>query len=289
MRFQTNKTLNKMHLKELPKIHTGEISTENQAVEGVESIEKPPEDTEEVVNAIQEKANQPQIEVFEDMKSTEKVARVMRERIESSREQVEAALKRLEQGQDFETSDYSTIIHELHLADFSPIEIRNIMQASAEGNLAEILSAMISEEKKRIEKRLDNQEFKEGLSSVYTNMTSLAESIGKTDTMQERWPKVVYAGKVGRMVMKTDEIDAFTTHCMAMGEYVAQKNEAHVFLASESDDPAGKAVLETQVHETVHAVSKNNLSNEGSVQVNESGFGRLEYNNDLNLSTVSGV
>jgi hypothetical protein len=174
--------------------------------------------------------------------------------------------------------DKEDLVDKLEMADFSEDEIEQFSRAAQAEGLEEFLSEKLKEEKEYLSKKLNNPEFIRGLDTSITALKDFVDSIGLTEVIEKRWPKVMYAGKIGRMIIRSNKIEVFDTHCLAGGEYAHEDTTSYMFLSSDVGIPAGKAVLETQIHETIHGISKNEISDENGLQINRSGFGELQFN-----------
>lgn len=188
------------------------------------------------------------------------------------------ALENLQNTNTLVGEDLSSTVSELQNADFTAPEISSLLQASESGKLNETLGTMIDDEAKYIQERLKNPEFLQELDQAKARIKLMCLKLGVSDLAEKRWPKIVYAGRSGRMVNRTKNLNQFDTRACAAGEYLTEDNTAFIYLTSGSKAPAGKEILKTQIHETLHGISPNKSEDYDGVNVNESGFGTIENN-----------
>lgn len=232
-----------------------------------------PESKEETPT-IQETLRKLGVEFFSDT-SIEPVVRIISERFGVADS---SALERLKRGEEFEGSDFGSIVSDLYIADFSIGDIEEVLVAHQEGRLEQLLLDKIEQEKEYLARKLNNPEFIQGVKRSIESVKEFVDSIGLTSLIEERWPKVMYTGKFGRMLLRSKEMGFFAAHALAAGEYVHEDKTARLHLVSDMDIPAGKKVLETQIHEMLHGISKNEIHEEDVTRINQSGIGILRFN-----------
>ncbi len=252
----------------------------------VETVENVQPENQHTDIEFYERLKQRSIKLEEAPSNLKEVSLVIKSSLNQNLAEEQRVIDKLKQGQILEGQDMLTSVSTLENADFSVDEIEMLLAATQNDALQEVLAGMVTMENEAIKQRIDNPEFLKEADMVMARIKLLALRLGVQDQVEERWPTIVYTGKVNRMLRRTNDVEVFDPHACSSGEYVHDSKSAYVTLSSDKDLPLGKEVLKLQTHEIFHGISRNKIDTSGTKRKNESGFGTIVYDHENPLEST---